>query len=53
MMSIPAISKYLAISKFRFKSDNSFYLLLLLISGEISLNLGSFSNPQLLKKEEW
>ena len=33
------------ISKFRFKNDNSFCLLLLLLSDDISLNPGHFSNP--------
>ena len=42
-----------AISKFRCKNDNSFYPLLLLLSGDISLNPGPFSNHQLFKKEEW
>ena len=42
-----------AISKFRFKSDNSFYRLLLLLSGDISLNPGPFSNPQLFKENAW
>ena len=42
-----------AISKFRFKNDNSFYPLLLLLSGDISLNSGLFSNLQLFKQEEW
>ena len=42
-----------AISKFRFKNDNSFCPLLLLLSGDISLNPGPFSNPQLFKQEEW
>ena len=42
-----------AISKFRFKNDNSFCPLLLLLSGDISLNPGPFSNPQLFKEEEW
>ena len=42
------------ISKFRFKNDNSFCpLLLLLFSGDISLNPGPLSNPQLFKQEEW
>ena len=41
------------ISIFRFKNDNSFYPLLLLLSGDISLNLGPFSNRQLFKLEEW
>ena len=38
------------ISKFRFKNDNSFCVLLLLLSGDISLNPG---NPQLFKQEQW
>ena len=42
-----------AISKFRFKNDNSFCPLLLLLSGDISLNPGSLSNPQLSEQEEW
>ena len=41
------------ISKFRFKNDNSFCPLLLILSGNISLNPGPFSNPQLFKEEEW
>ena len=40
-----------AISKCRFKNDNSFYSLLLLLLGDISLNSGPFSNPQLFKQE--
>ena len=32
------------ISKFRFKNDNSFYFLLLQLLGDISLNLGPFTN---------
>ena len=44
---------FFAISKFRSKNDNSFYPLLLLLSGDISLNPGPFSNPQLFKQEEW
>ena len=48
--SEPSIS---AISKFRFKNDNSFCPLLLLLSGDISLNPGPFSNPQLFKEEQW
>ena len=40
-------------SKFRFKNDHLFYPLLLLLSGDISLNPGPFSNPQLFKQEEW
>ena len=42
-----------AISKFRFKNDNSFYSLLLLHLGDIILNSGPFSNHQLFKQEEW
>ena len=42
-----------AISKFRFKNDNSFCPLLLLLSGDISLNPVPFSNPQFFKEEEW
>ena len=42
-----------AISKFRFKNNNSFCPLLLLLSGDINLNPGPFSNPQLFKEEEW
>ena len=45
--------RFFAISKFRLKSDNSFYPLLLLLSGDISLNPGPFGNPQLFKPEEW
>ena len=44
---------FFAISKFSFKNDNSFYPLLLLLLGDISLNPGPFSNPQLFKQEEW
>ena len=44
---------FFVISKFRFKSDNSFYPLLLLLSGDISLNPGPFTNPQLFKQEDW
>ena len=42
-----------AISKFRFQNENSFCPLLLLLSGDTSLNPGHFSNPQLFKEEEW
>ena len=42
-----------AISKFRPKNNNSFYPLLLLFLGGISLNPGPLSNPQLFKQEEW
>ena len=42
-----------AISKFRFKNDNSFCHLLLLLSGDISVNPWPLSNPQLFKQEEW
>ena len=41
-----------AISKFRFKKDNSFYPLLLLLLGDISLNPGPFGNPLLFKQDE-
>ena len=45
-----------AIYKFRFKTDiknHSFHLLLLLLpSGDISLNPGPFSNPQLFKQKD-
>ena len=44
---------FFPISKLRFKNDNSFYLLLLLLSGDISLDPGPFSNSQLFKQEEW
>ena len=40
-----------AISKFRFKNDNSFCPLLLLLLSDISLNTGRLSNPQLFKQE--
>ena len=40
------------ISKFRFKNDNSFHLVLLLLLGYISLNPGPFSNFQLFKQGE-
>ena len=43
----------LAISKFRIKNDNSFYPLLLLLSGDISRNPGPLNNPQLIKQEQW
>ena len=42
-----------AVSKFRFKNDNAFCPLLLLLSGDVSLNPGSLSNPQLSEQEEW
>ena len=41
-----------AISKCRFKNNNSFCPLLLLLLGDISLNPEPFSNPQLFKEEE-
>ena len=41
-----------AISKFRLKNDITFYPVLLLLLGDISLNPGLFSNPQLFKQEE-
>ena len=40
-----------AISKFRFKNDNSFCPLLLLLLSDISLNTGPLSNPPLFKQE--
>lgn len=40
------------ISKFRFKINYSFYILLLLLLNDISLNLGAFNNPQVLKQKE-
>ena len=43
-----AFSQYLNL-----KNDNWFCPLLLLFSGDISLNPGPFSNPQLFKEEEW
>ena len=42
-----------AISKFSFKNNNLFYLLLLLTWSNIILNPGPFSNPQLFRKKEW
>ena len=33
--------------------NTSFYILLLLLLSDISLNPGPFSNPQLLKQKEW
>ena len=42
-----------AIFKFRFKNHNSFCPLLLLLSRDISLNIGPLSNPQLFKQEDW
>ena len=44
---------FFAIPKFGFKINNSFYPLSLLHSGDISLNPGLSSNPQLFKQEEW
>ena len=44
---------FFAISKFRFKNDNSFYPLLLLLLGNINLNPGHVSKPQLFKQEGW
>ena len=43
---------FFAISKFRFKNNNSFHPLLLLLL-DISLNLEPFSYHQLFKQEEW
>ena len=40
------------ISKFRFKINYSFYILLLLLLNDITLNLGAFNNPQVLKQKE-
>ena len=40
-------------SKCRLKNDKSFYPLLLLLSGDASLNPGPFSSHQLFKQEEW
>ena len=42
-----------AISKFRFKNDNSFCPLLLLLLCDISVNPVLLSNSQLFKQEEW
>ena len=42
-----------AISKFKFKNNNSFCRLLLLLLSDISLNPGPFHNPQLFKEEQW
>ena len=49
-LSEPTIS---ALFKFSSKIDNSFCLPWLLLSGDISLNPGPFSNPQLFKQGEW
>ena len=49
-LSFPSDLTIFAISKFRFKKDDSFYFLLLLLSGNISLNSGPFSNLQLINK---
>ena len=43
---------FFAISKFRFKNNNSFHPLLVLLLDDISLNLELFSNHQLFKQEE-
>ena len=42
-----------AISKFKFKNNNSFCTLLVRHLDDIILNPGSLSNPQLFKQEEW
>lgn len=41
------------ISKFRFKNTNSFYLLLLLLLGDITLNPGPFTYPEIFKQKGW
>ena len=45
-----AFSQYLNLDS---KNDHSFCPLLLLVLGDVSLNLGPLNNPQLFKQEEW
>ena len=44
---------FLSISQFMYRNSNSYYRLLLLLSGDIGLNPGPFHNLQRLEHDEW
>ena len=46
-------SVFLSVSQLVYRNSNSYYRLLLLLSGDISLNPGPFHNLQLLDHGEW
>ena len=46
-------SVFLSVSQLLYRNSNSYYRLLLLLSGDISLNPGSFRNLQPLDHDEW
>ena len=46
-------SIFLLVSQLMYCNSNSYYRLLLLLSGDISLNPGPFHNPQSLDHDEW
>ena len=46
-------SVFWSVSQLMYRNSNSYYRLLLLLSGDISLNLGPFHNLQPLDQKEW
>ena len=46
-------SVFLSVSQLMYRNSNSYYRLLLLLSGAITLNTGPFHNLQLLNENEW
>ena len=46
-------SVFLSVSQLMYRNSNSYYRLLLLLSGDISLNPGPFHNLQPLDHDEW
>ena len=46
-------SLFLSVSQLTYRNSNSYYRLLLLLSGDISLNPGPFHNLQPLNHDEW
>ena len=46
-------SVFLSISQLLYRNSNSYYRLLLLLSGDISLNPGPFHNLQPLDHDQW
>ena len=46
-------SVFLSVSQLMYRNSNSYYRLLLLLSGDIILNTGPFHNLQLLNQNEW
>ena len=46
-------SVFLSVSQLMYRNSNSYYRLLLLLSGDISLNTGPFHNLQLINQNEW